>query len=209
MLLDEMTIHLRYSQYNAILIKLGNLKILEIPTIDDLTIADIKSGRSLISRAYKEVKGLSIDNKKLPAKTRKLDITQYFCYISTGYLINSLKEFVLPLKEIAAPSLTEWAWVIIDNYRNSEIKNNKINTRNLLRLFDTYSPFYFILKSLTGSDEINSERPTKDELFDQIRCTSLLSAFIELLIDEDIFGPDHATHTEAMGLLKSLGDARI
>lgn len=200
MLLEKKIIHIRYQQYGDIIQQLGDGNILEVPTIDELKTN--KQAKSLISKAYKEVKGLNIENERLPTKTRKLDIIQYFYYISTGYLIDSLREFIFPLKQMTASSLTSWAWVIIDNY-----DNHKINTRNLLRLFDTCPTFYYILKSLINKDEIDLGRPTKYELIDQLKCTSLLSAFIELLIDEDIFGSDPEIHNEAMSfLISSYGD---
>jgi hypothetical protein len=195
MLLDQNIIHIRYGQYNDILTKLGNYKILGIPTIAEL--APSKTLKSSISKAYKEVKTLNTDNLD---NLRSFDIIQYFCYISTAQLIGFLQKSIFNKQGKISQTLTEWAWAIINNYKYEEA-----DTKNLLRLFDTYPPFYIILKSLTNQSDNKFteklERPSRDELFDQIRCTSLLSAFIELLITEEMFGHDEETYNITIDFL--------
>lgn len=198
MLLDQNTVLIRTGQYANVLSRLGSCNILETPTISKLI-----ENKSSVPKAYKELQKFNDDNKSVN-NFERLEMIQYFCYLSTAHLINYLKKIVLPREGNTHLSLTKWAWMIIENY-----KFDKIHTKNLLRFFDTYAPFYLILKSLISDGEYTKINSNSNDLLDQMKCTSSLSAFIELIIykekhDTDKHSISVDTCESAMIYLKSL-----
>lgn len=189
MILNSGLILTRRGQYHAVLEKLGGYKILETPIIEELI-----ENKSLRPKAYKELRELEEDIAKLPHKVRNFTVTEYFCYISAAFLINNHKANALKFQGIEKPSLIKWAFVLMDNFYYFQT-----DTKNLLRLYNSYSPFYVIFRSLVGLTQEISE----EELQDQINCSALLSGFSEILIYEEMFGDNRDIHDKEVKYLKN------
>ena len=182
----------RYGEYYDVIKKLGNLPLVDEPTIDQL----MEQNRSLMNKAYREIRDLE----------EKVTLVEYMCLISTYHLVNILK------RDLGTEaSLMQWVFFIIKNY-----KKYQEDVRNFLKFWHFSTFFYPIFIAAISGEEYTEEHLQKEkntttgELRERRRCSALMADFSELLVAEDILGterPDHDEHLQEIDELYPLKTA--
>jgi hypothetical protein len=104
-------------------------KLSEFPLTRTVTIEELSVPRALIQRAYKEMKREKFDG----------NLIDYFCYLSTQYVIIGVKE---TLKGKLVKNVEEKDRLISQISAVLTLEANRHNVINLLRLYRK-NPFYF------------------------------------------------------------------